>query len=267
MMKHMGHNHEIKKNKSTEKLREQYAEFITLSKQILLDYNNQQNITYYNAVYENLFQRLYLGISAIDTLFDKFNQNVYFKHPIAIQMRVCILDSITIAYLSLFVDEGNEREFRNQITRLNQPVARELYNEVKDSNNEDDIKYAMSCFPDNFIQGQTIKINKKIKDLKTADMTTFLREKPLEEFNDIYKLYQHYSKYEHYSIVSKDILKFDTEYEFDSLLYSTFYIFHTAYMGVCYMEVAPDKIESIKRLRDKVDEIEPLFDITNLSLS
>jgi hypothetical protein len=264
-MKHINYDHEIKKIKSTKKLRELFAEFMTLSKRTLTDYNREKNPDYYKIVYQNLFQRLYIGLCAIDTLFDKFNRNRYFKYPIAIQMRNCILDSITIAYLALFIDKTNQAKFKEQVIRLNHPIARELNNEIEemikkgDLNYKEHFKLAASHFPDNFTNGKTIKL-KKIQELKPSEMAKALMGTQLERYSEIYKLYQHYSKYEHYGTVSKTLLEFDSEFEFDKFVFSTYFILQAAYMTLQLLEVDSEKIEKMKLLRDRIIEVEPTFD-------
>jgi hypothetical protein len=267
-MKHIDYNHELKKIKSSEKLRELFSEFIPLAQATLIDYSTQSNPDFHKIIFQNLLQRLYLGISAIDTLFDKFNQNKYFKYPIAIQMRTCILDSITIAYLSLFIDKQNQTKFREQVSKLNHPVARELNDEINEMIKNGDLEYdkhfklASFHFPDNFTNEARIKL-KKIKELKPNEMVKSLSEIPIEWYSkfygDMYKLYKHYSKYEHYSTISKNLIEFDTEYEFDKFTYSTFYIFHGAYMAMQLMEVGSEKIEKMRLIRDNIIEVEPTF--------
>lgn len=137
-MKHIDYNHELKKIKSSEKLRELFSEFISLAQATLIDYSTQSNPDFHKIIFQNLLQRLYLGISAIDTLFDKFNQNKYFKYP----MRTCILDSITIAYLSLFIDKQNQTKFREQVSKLNHLVARELNDEINEMIKNGDLEYS-----------------------------------------------------------------------------------------------------------------------------
>ena len=263
-MKQFDYNHEIKKIHSTEKLRELLSDFKTLTKRTLTDFNGQKSPNYYKIVYQNLLQRIYIGIDAIDTLFDKFNHNKYFKYPIAIQMRTCILDCITIAYLSLFIDKKNQTKFKEQVSRLNHPVARELNDEIEEMikngnwGYKEHFKLASSHFPANFTTGTKIKL-KKMKELKPGEMVKELRGSPLEWYSGIYKLYRHYSKYEHYGTISKTLLEFDAEYEFDKLTFSTYYVFQAAYMAMQFMEVDKNEIEIMKFLRDKIIEVEPTF--------
>lgn len=264
-MKHIDYNHEIKKINSAEKLRELFSEFMTLAKEVLTEYNYHKNPDYYQIVYQNLLQRIYIGVSAIDTLFDKFNRNKYFKYPIAIQMRTCILDSITIAYLALFIDKKNQNKFREQVIRLNHPVARELNDEIEEMIKKDKSEYkkhfelAAFHFPDNFTNGQKIKL-KKIQELKPGGMANALKGTPFEWYQEVYKLYKHYSKYEHYGTVSKKLLEFDAEFEFDKLTLSTSYILHAANITMQFMEVDTERIEKMKNLSDRIIEIEPTYD-------
>jgi len=264
-MEHLNYNHELRKIKSIETLRKLFSEFISLARDILTDFNNQSNPDFHKIVYQNLLQRLYLGISAIDILFDKFLKNKYFKYPIAIQMRTCILDSITIAYLALFIDKQNDTKFREQVCKLNHPLAREINDEIiekiknRDSKYDENSKLALSYFSDNFTNEGGIKL-KKVKELKPSDMVKSLKGTPLEWYSDIYKLYKHYSKYEHYNSISKNLIEFDVEYEFDNFTFSTAFIFQAAYMTMQFMEIDKEKIEKMKLIRDRIIEVEPTFD-------
>jgi hypothetical protein len=263
-MEHLNYNHELRKIKSIETLQELFSEFISLARDTLTDFNNQSNPDFYKIVYQNLLQRLYLGISATDILFDEFRKNKYFKYPIAIQMRTCILDSITIAYLALFIDKQDGTKFREQVCKLNHPVAREINDEIiemiknGDSKYDEHFKLALSYFPDSFTNEGGIKL-KKIKELKPSDMVKSLKGTPFEYYIDIYKLYKHYSKYEHYSSISKNLIEFDAEYEFDNFTLSTYFIFQAAYMTMQFMEIDKDKIEKMKFIRDRIIEVEPTF--------
>ncbi len=269
-MEQLDYDHEIKKIKSTKKLRELFSEFKVLAKEALVEFNDFENSEYYKSIYQNLLQRLYIGIGAIDTLFDMFNKNRYYKFAVAIQMRVCILDSITIAYLRLFIDKQDPLKFKEQVIRLNHPIARELLTEIKEmtENNSDHsidlqsyYKLAMTNFPESFIEGTPLTLNKKIKDLKPKHMADALKGTELDWYSGIYKTYQHFSKYEHYGTLTKKLLEFTSEYEFDKFVLSTFYIFHAAFMAVARMEIDQNKINKFKALRDRIIEVEPTFDI------
>lgn len=265
-MKHIDYNHELKKIKSSVKLRELYLEFISLAQATLIDFSTQGNPDFHKIIYQNLLQRLYLGISAIDTLFDKFKGNRYYKYPIAIQMRTCILDSLTIAYLALFIDKRNQTKFKEQVWKLNYPVARELNYEITEMIKNGDpefknhFKLASLHFPDNFTDEGKLK---KISETRPSDMAKALKGTPLEWYSDVYKLYKHYSMYEHYNSVSKTLLEFNEEYEFDKFTFSTFFIFQAAYMAMQFMEVDKSNIEKIKLIRDKIIDVDPTFDKLN----
>lgn len=261
-MKKQGYDQIIKKIKSTKNIRKIFSDYIILSKEVLLEFNDQKNPEYYQIIFQNLIQRLYLGIMAIDTLFDKFSQINYFKYPIAIQMRACILDSLTIAYLTQFIDPKDPKIFKEQIQRLNQPSARELNDEIesniknsniKSSECHDSFKLALSLYPDNFTKGSIPKL-KKINDIKLKDMVATLKGTQLEYFNEIYKIYRHYSKYEHYGTLSKILLEFDSEYEFDKITFSTRYVVQATLIAFIYMKIDSEKIEKLKHIKDRILE-------------
>lgn len=264
----MNYNREIQKIKSTETLRQLFNDFLHLTKNVLEDYNSRSELKYFQIVSANLLQRMYLSIKTITILFDEFNRNQYFKFPIGIQVRTALLDSITLTYLALFIDKTNDEKYREQVTRLNQPVARELKNEIEEQINNGKIKgeeiskqyeFAANHFPDNFFEGSKIQLKKSIKYLNPKDMAEKLKGTPLEWFSDCYKLYQHYSKYEHFGSITKSMLDFDPEYEFDKLTFSTFYIFCASLMAYSFMEVEKEKQEIMKKIRDSIIEVEPTF--------
>lgn len=271
-MDQLDYNHEIKKIESTKKLRELFSEFRILTKEALIEFNDYEKPEYFKSIFQNLLQRLYIGIGAIDTLFDMFNNDRYYKLAIAIQMRVCILDSITIAYLRLFIDKQDPLKFKEQVIRLNHPIARELMTEIKEmtENNIDHstdlesyYKLAKTHFPGSIIEDTQLILNKKIKDLKPKHMADALKGTELDWYSGIYKTYQHFSKYEHYGTLTKTLLEFSSEYDFDKFVLSTFYVFHAAFMAVARMEIDHNKINKFKTLRDRIIEVEPTFDLKN----
>jgi len=149
----MNYNREIQKIKSTETLRQLFNDFLHLTKNVLEDYNSRSELKYFQIVSANLLQRMYLSIKTINILLDEFNRDQYFKIPIGIQVRTALLGSITLTYLALFIDKTNDEKYREQVTRLNHPVARELKNEIEEQINNGKIK------------GEEIKICIKLQDV------------------------------------------------------------------------------------------------------
>jgi hypothetical protein len=262
-MKHLNYNHELLKIKSTEKLREIFNEFVALTKEVLTEFNYQKKPDYHQVVYQNLLQRLYIGVSAIDTLFDTFNKNKYFKYPIAIQMRTCILDCITIAYLTLFIEDRNE--FREQVVKLNHPVAREINDQIQELIKKDKSDYkkhfelAALHFPENFTNANKIKL-KKIKELKPGCMANALNGTPLEFYIEAYKLYKHYSKYEHFGTFSKTLLELNSEIDFDKFTFSTYFILQASLLSMKNINVETTKLREMQNIIDKIKEVEKTFD-------
>jgi hypothetical protein len=87
------------------KLKGFFNEYVKLIYERLLKFNEEKDPPYYKVIYQNILERLYYGIEAINTLMDRFIAGRSFKYPIGIQMRTCLLDSITAAYLYLNIKE------------------------------------------------------------------------------------------------------------------------------------------------------------------
>lgn len=239
--------------------------FFLFNNLTLNNFNNKKDIKDYQVIYQNLLQRIYINIIAVDTLFDKFNKNTYIKFPMAIIMRTCISDSIIVAYFASILDKQGTNNFKEQIIKLNHPFAREINEEIEEMIKYGDPKYkeyfelAASYLPGNFTKGRKIKL-KKIQELEPKGMVKALKGTQLEWYSEIYKLYQYYSKYEHYGMVSKRLIEFNTEFEFDKIVFSSYYILQAAFMAMQFLDVGIEKIGKMEDLRDRIVDIEPTFD-------
>ncbi|MCW3126097.1 MAG: hypothetical protein JWO03_1755 [Bacteroidetes bacterium] len=258
--------HELKKRGSTEKLQELLKEFLTISRDSLLEYNSKQNPEGHQIIYQNLLQRLYISISAIDVLINEFKRNQYYKFPIALQARSCLLDSITILYLILFIDKNDQTRFRSQLARLNLYRATELNRNYLEG--QIDLptfsRYISEFnFDDNFTK-DAIPVLTSVKILLPRQMAEEIRKNnQFSWFFEAYKLYDFYSKYEHYGVLSKGFLEMPAEHDFDKLVHSSFHIFYAGYLSLLVMDVKKETIEKMKVLPDRIIEIDPMFDINN----
>lgn len=217
---------------------------------------------------------MYLSIKAINILFDEFNRNVTFKFALAAQIRVGLLDSLTIGYLSLFLKD--EQSFQTQLARLNRSVALEFSNEIEEhiksgekSKPEIDQlwKELKLIFPYNFTKSPNITIRKDIKDLKPSDMYLILKESERSWFTDVYPLYQYYSKYTHFGGTSKTMMDFDPEYDFEKLVISSYYVIEGSRLAYHIMQVESNDISTLVDVRDKLTHIEPTFVTSNTNNS
>jgi hypothetical protein len=252
---------EKRKSENTQKLRELLKEFKVTSKEILVEYNEPRDPSQIQIVYQNIFQRLYIGLSSIDILLGHFVRNQYFKYPLALQMRACLLDSIIIVYL-LVSRIKSEDEFRLQLARLNLDVAKEIY---KENIGKDIIELKRQILyyglETNFSnEKDVIILNKLVKRIQNRGMAQALEGTDYEWFSPAYKLYSYYSKYEHFGTVGKVFLEFPPEFDFDNLVESIFHVFCAAYIASDIMKVSNSLSEKIKLLRDQVRKIESVFD-------
>jgi len=267
-MAKQNYNHELIKDRSFGKIYKIFNESNIIFKEVLLEFNHKQSPEYYQVIFQNLLQRIYLGLLAIEHLLKLYKQISYIKYPIAIQMRACILDSITIAYLSNFIDPQKPDKFSNQILRLNQPAAKELNDEIeneiknhgiKSSDCHESYRSIISFFQGNYTKGPIPKLRKDIKPIKIYEMLQFLKTTQLEYFTAAYEPYKHYSKYQHFGSFTKTLLDLDSDYEFDKIIYSSGFILQATYIAILHLEINPDNVKKIENLRDNISDIEKTF--------
>ncbi|HPT08767.1 MAG TPA: hypothetical protein PLE28_03695 [bacterium] len=256
------------RNKNFHKLHALFSEFISLTNEVLIDFDNSNNITYHKEIFFQLLQRLNIGIAAVDVLFEKFNCEEHYKYPIGLQIRTCILDSITIYYLFHFFDPNDDKAFRAQFARLNKIVAQEYCSEIEENIKNKKLsvvdynkafKIIANVFPDNFTKDTNPKIIDSIKVILPNDMVNHIKGSQLSWFSECYKLYKYYCKYEHFGTISKKILDFNSNFDIDKLTISFFYIMQSAYLTCQILEADRNNIERMKSLRDTINEFEPLL--------
>lgn len=179
-------------------------------------------------------------------------------------MRTCLLDSITICYLTVFYESKNSDSFGKQIIRLNQPVARVLNEQIEDMIKNGDQNYkeyfqmASTLFPENFIIGNSIKLNDNISELTPRAMSKIFKETRFIEFSNIYKIYQHYSNYEHYGTSSKSLLEFNPEFEFNKLIQAIKFVFQASIEALKIMEIENENIENMLSIYEKALLVNPI---------
>lgn len=252
----------------TENLRSLYTQYTNLIKEILKGYDSKGK-KYHQIITANILQRIYTSIKAINILLDEFYVNKNFKFPIGIQIRVALLDVITLAYLTLHIDIIDEKIYKEQVTRLDNNLVSDYFKEIelKFNNEKIDImernrklKYLQETYPNNLLKdNETIKLNKKIPNLTTSSMVKELVGTEYDLFVGCYQLYQYYSKYEHFQSISKELLDYNSEYDFDGLKHSSIYVFRASLMACNIMKVEQSKLFEMKNLFDKISIIEPTF--------
>jgi hypothetical protein len=250
------------------KLRLIYKEFCNIIKNSLDEFNAAKAPPYTKVINQNLLQRLYYGVNSIDHLFDKFNQDLNYKFSIAILMRTCLLDSITIAYLSLPDIIGDICEFNKQVARLSYIVAKEVNKNIQDEIQtygldekqiRDRYKLASQFLPYNFTDEDTPTIRNDVRQISPKNMADKLENTVLDRYTDAYSFYRYYSKYEHFGSLGKFMLDFDAEYEFDKLKLSSIFVFESTIISLKVIESSNSSIQGIIHLRDQILNIQPLF--------
>jgi hypothetical protein len=254
--------------RDTENLRLLYTQYANLIKEILKEYNSKEK-KHHQIITANILQRIYTSIKAINILLGEFYVNKNFKFPIGIQIRVALLDVITLAYLTLHIDDNDEKIYKEQVTRLDNNLVRDYFKEIelKFKNKNIDIierdrklKFIYKTFPNNLLKdGKTIELNTKILNLTANGMAKKLIETHYALFQVCYQLYQYYSKYEHFQSISKKFLDEDPEYDFDKLKLSSIYVFQASLMACNIMKVEQSKLLEMKILFDKISILEPTF--------
>lgn len=254
--------HEFKKIENLEKLKKLINEFNSITEKILIEYGQRTDPKHHQIIFQNILQRIHIGFLAINLLLGNFKKK-YFKFPILIQMRVCILDAITAVYLLLFIEDSEK--FKSQVLRLDIITESQLKNELRsnkniDADKIDELKEKIRYqFPDHFRDEEELKLNDEIKPIKPSKMKKAIENSEFDEFAKMYFYYNHYSKYEHYGIFSKTLLNLNPDLEFDYLIISTAYIFNVVFFILATMEVGDQSPEEIKKLMDEIKKIEFLI--------
>lgn len=250
--------------RDTENLRLFYTQYANLIKEVLKEYDSKEK-KYHQIITANILQRIYTSIKAINILLGEFYVNKNFKFPIGIQIRVALLDVITLAYLTLHIDVNDEKIYKEQVTRLDNNLVRDYFKEIelKFKNGNIDIiekdrklKSLYETFPNNLLKGgKTIELNSKVSNLTTNGMAKNLIGTNYALFLVCNQLYQYYSKYEHFQSISKKLLDDDPEYDFDKLKLSSIYVFQASLMACNIMIIEKSKLLEMKNLFDKTSII------------
>jgi hypothetical protein len=259
----MNYAHEVKKIESTKKLESIFQEFIGFAKSILEDFNNRTDATFSKAIFHQLFQRMYISLKAIGVLLHEFKRNRYFKYSIAIQMRVCMLDSLTICYLFKY---AHTDQFRKKLARFNVQFIEELVLEIDNLKVEvhekiRNYKWIVDAYPDNLDMTDNRATPKE--NIRRIGAKTMSKD-VIDELKDVafccFTLYSYYSKYEHYGLVSKNMLEHPDESDFDKMITASFMAMQTANIALTVMEDAnSENVKQIKKVIVKYAEIMHAF--------
>ena len=247
----------------------QYIETVDLA---LIDYNKAPHPTYISTIYQNLLQRIFIGVRSGTVLLMHLNKS-YFKFSIAIQLRAVILDSMIAVYLIDYTN--NENEFKKQIGDLSHQTARNIKEDLEETfkntsvsaeKRQEIFKTLSEIFPGNFNYKDKTKFNPDYEPISAFKMTNFYcanlktDEKQQKWMKDCYDLYKHFSIYEHFNSLSKPLLDSDSAFDYDlnRFMYSTKFFFDAS--KVCLGGLKDDGryIKKIDELLKKFNTLKPV---------
>lgn len=181
-------------------------EAFTLSGEILNSLENKKpQFPIQQSVFFDFAVRAHCCLTATHVLWLQFPEKTFFKFPIAIQLRVGVLDFITFLYL--FEYRKNESEFQQEVDRLNQQFYSWMSGHAE--NYSDEVKPRFEAFlKDHFPLKYDEAGNKvKVKSHIASQMVEDAKDGELSEYvNTSYNIYRLLSQYEHYSEVSRKFM-------------------------------------------------------------
>lgn len=244
-------------NKKVKELSKVYDKLIKLTGETLerIDYSSLSGIQH-KTFYE-FIERFNISLHSISVLLPFYFQNDKTKFPIAQLLRTSIIDCITVHYL--IKKNTNEDSFNHEINRLSKPVfkeQKELYETIAQKGCDDYkdyielVKKVFAEFYDN--KG---KVNHNFKDLSVRDMyNELVGNQQKDIFYDLYKLFQYFSNYVHYSKITKRILEAPDYQDFVRILISTNYIKYTVFKLFLQLKVS-DKEQEFKKIKKMILEM------------
>jgi len=180
---------------------------IKLSKETL-DSMDSKKGTYpaQQLVFNDFAIRSHCCLEATLLLWTEFADKTFFKLPLAIQLRVGVLDFITFTYLYNFKDNVND--FNREYDRLNDTFYSWILNQAKNfgADGEQEFnKVIKTHFPDKDLLDNN---GRKLKTPTVGAMKDISEKGMLGEYvSTAYNTYRLLSQYEHYSIVSRKFME------------------------------------------------------------
>ena len=175
-------------------------------------------------------QRYYTGLISISTLIEKFKFYNSIEFTYALILRALILDFITIEYLKSHKEFGikNWNKCLEQLNYLSAAETNRYCNSLVDDKEEFRKFISEFLFPENFeIDSNTGNCRlKRSKPIKTWEMACFFKDKKEPFAYDSYRLYNHYSLFEHINNLTFEAMNGDNSRDIENLFWSLFYIFH-----------------------------------------
>lgn len=234
---------------------------------------NAKSPAYVSVIYQNLLQRIYFGVRTSEILLGLLHQG-YFKFSIAIQLRSTVLDSMIATYLINFTED--EVQFKNQVANLSHQTAHNINREIEEKCRENSMSQENRnklfetlsiLFPGNFNKNEKNKFNSEsFEPISASKIVESYCENPKTTDNEqkwmkeCYKLYLHFSTYEHYNALSKTLLENEMAFYFDlnKFIYSTKFIFDASITCLSAMREKGNYIKQLEELKTKWDKLEPV---------
>lgn len=156
-------------------------------------------------------------IEATNLLWKPFAQKTFYKFPIAIQLRVGVLDFLTFAYLFEF--RKDQDKFSSEVDRLNQSFYSWVSKHIDDADLEAK-SHADELLKEHFPRKYDLSGNKvKVKSQVVSDMAKEAAGGELGEYvPTAYNIYRLLSQYEHYSEVSRKFMLRPIEFDIEQFL-------------------------------------------------
>ena len=222
---------------------------------------NNINYTSLNSIEKKTFyeflERINISTFVISTLFSHYFANDKMKFPIASHLRILLIDCITIYYLIGNNDKPDS--FLTKINRLSKPVfkeQKELYESMAKNGSEDYKDYIVlvkTVFSEMYDSKGKVKYS--FCDLSVKEMyEALVKKKPNIVFDNMYKLFQYFSNYVHYSKITKKILDAPVDQDFNRFIISTGHITDTIYEVFVQLGVELDnqQFEELKKMLLKI---------------
>lgn len=211
-----------------------------LLNEILHSLNTREEWTYYGPVFQNFLQRNYYSLKAVEALLVPYESDANYKFPIGLQIRTCLLDCITLAYIGMFAYSNDQDGFNKAMGRINLRFAKKMKDEIE---NEEELFNLSMRFPQNFIsQNGKVELKGGVKEIQPADMANELKQSHPNSYIN-YEQYSYYSKYEHYGYISKIMLDSDPRFELEKLLLSLCLIFNNIHINLIFLETEKQQID------------------------
>lgn len=244
-------------NKKVKEFSKVYDKLIKLTGETLedIDYSSLSEIqpkTFYE-----FLERFNISLHSVSVLLPFYFQNDKTKFPIAQILRTAIIDCITVHYLiSQNIDKISFEEKINQLSKHVFKEQKELYESIAKKGSDDYREYielVKKVFPEMY--DSKGKVKQSFCDLSVKEMYEALVNKnPNILFHNMFKLFQYFSNYVHYSKITKIILDAPIDQDFNRFVISTGFITDTVFELFRQIEIS-GKEQQFTEIKNMLVEI------------